>query len=235
MIKEAKVRRAPRATKVTKEAKAPKGNPHSCATWRQGHAQRRQEVNPLALFCSRPFSPPLHLLLLPILLPRPRWSFRPARSLGSSICLLKGSPTGHSGPSETLPASTLLSPTFQHFPPVPQSSHQVSHQSFRLVRYRSSSFLTSLHTLRHSSSPFLTFHHIPSHSHLHSVHDLLTFHYPLHRFVSSWSFRPARYVFSHSYLPHTAPNGISLVIPAHQIPFSLIDCLLSDLLSNSDG
>ena len=146
-------------------------------------------------------------------------------------------------------------PLFQHFPPVPlvplypvgHSGHlglgslpsllQVSHQSFRLVRYRGSSFLLSLHTLHLPSSPFITFHHIPSHSHLHSIHLLLTFHYLLLRFVSSWSFRPARYVFSHSYLPHThtAPNGISLVIPAHQIPFSLIDCMLSDLLSNSDG
>ena len=69
----------------------------------------------------------------------------------------------------------------------------------------------------------LTSHHMPSQSHLHSVHRLLTFHCLLHRFASSWSFRPARYVLPHSYLPytHTAPNGISLVIPAHQIPFTL--------------
>ena len=39
--------------------------------------------------------------------------------------------------------------------------------------------------------------------------------------VSSWSFRPSRYVLSHSHLPHTSmtSNGISSVIPAHLIPF----------------
>ena len=38
--------------------------------------------------------------------------------------------------------------------------------------------------------------------------------------VSSWSFRPSRYVLSHSHLPHTSMtiNGISSVIPAHLIP-----------------
>ena len=78
-------------------------------------------------------------------------------------------------------------------------------------------------TFHHLSPHFITFHHIPSHSHLHSIHRLLTFPYLLHRFVSSWSFRPARYVLPHSYLPHThtTPNGISLVIPAHQTPFTL--------------
>ena len=139
----------------------------------------------LLLYTHRPFdclhlSPPLHFFLLKTLLPRPRWSFRPARSLVSSPCLLKGSPTGHSGPSETLPASTLLSPTFQHFPLVPlvplysvgHSGHlgrgsllsllQVSHQSFRLVRYCGSSFLLCLLSFHHLSAPYITisnFHH----------------------------------------------------------------------------
>ena len=94
-------------------------------------------------------------------------------------------------------------------------------------------FLLSLHTLHHLSSPFITFHHIPSHSHLHSIHRLLTFHYLLHRFVSSWSFRPARYVLPHSYLPHThtTPKGISLVIPAHQIPLTLYPFIVCSSLT----
>ena len=241
MIKEAKVRRASRATKVTKDAKAPKRNPPlQCYMAARTRPKEARSKYPCPFWFTSIFTS-LHLLLLRILLPRPRWSFRPARSLGSSTCFLKGSPTGHSGPSETLPASTLLSPTFRHFPlvplvplyPVGHSGHlglgsllsllQVSHQSFRLVRYRGSSFLLSLHTLHHLSSHFITSHHIPSQSHLHSIHRLLTFHCLLHHFVSSWSFRPTRYVLPQSYLPHThtAPNSISLVIPAHQIPFTL--------------
>ena len=211
MIKEAKVRRAPRATKVTKEAKAPKGNPPlQCYMAAKTRPKEARSKYPCPFWFTSIFTS-LHLLLLRILLPRPRWSFRPARSLGSSTCLLKGSPTGHSGPSETLPASTLLSPTFRHFPlvplyPVGHSGHlglgsllsllQVSHQSFRLVRYRGSSFLLSLHTLHHLSSPFITFHHISSHP--------ITVSPPLY---------PS---FAHLPLP-SSPLRIQLVIPAHSV------------------
>ena len=114
----------------------------------------------------------------------------------------------------------------------------------RYLTSHSGSSDTVAHHFYLVSTHFITLHHLASH--FTTSHPILTstrsiscspFHYLLHRFISSWSFRPARYVFPHSYLPHThtAPNGISLVIPAHQIPFSLIDCMLSDLLSNSDG
>ena len=200
----------------------------------------------LLLYTHRPFdclhlSPPLHFFLLKTLPPRPRWSFRPARSLVSSTYLLRGSPTGHSGLSETLPASTLLSPTFLHFPLAPlvpsysvgHSGHlgrgsllfllQVSHQSFRLVRYCGSTFLLGLLSFHHLSAPYITYQKSPSLSHRHPLHLLLTFPSLPHRLVPSWSFRPARYVFLHSFLPHThtTPYGIPLVIPAHQIPLTL--------------
>ena len=64
----------------------------------------------------RPFDclhlpPPLHLFFLP---PRPSWSFRPARSLVSTFLISTRYPTGHSGPSDTLPASAFLSSTLRH-------------------------------------------------------------------------------------------------------------------------
>ena len=237
MIKEAKVRRAPRATKVTKEAKAPKGNPPlQCYMAARTRPKEARSKYPCHFYFTSIFTSST-LLPTPDTPSTTLLSFRPARSLVSSTCLLKGYPTGHSGPSATLPASTLLSPTFQRFPlvplvplyPVGHSGHlglgallsllQVSHQSFHHFYLASTHFIT----FHHLSSHFITSHHIPSQSHLHSIHRLLTFHCLLHRFVSSWSFRPARYVLPHSYLPHThtAPNGISLVIPAHQIPFTL--------------
>ena len=216
MIKEAKVRRAPRATKVTKEAKAPKGNPPlQCYMAARTRPKEARSKYPCPFYFTSIFtsSTPPPTADTPSTTPL----VIPASPVAGLLHLFTQG-FSHSSFRPVRHPSCIHS-LVSHFPALPSGSTGpiVPSWSFRPSRSWVSTFFAAgispviparpipgliIFTLPpHTSSPFITFLHISSH--------LITFHHSLTSTLSIVC-SPSIAFFTTSYpAGHSGPLGTS--------------------------